>query len=213
MNRDEFNKAVMDELERMYGGTVSKAEPPPSLTMEKMMEQIRLLEKEYAPPPVMYAKTALDGSMSQVSFDQMIFLDGGRREDAEMTLTMLKDRSGRSPLPGTPIYLVNPDLMKINSGLKLDWSEPEPAPEVVPEPEAPKMTFKEFTRSRWYDYLVSVGPPIAVFSFAPFVATLEPWFYVVAPLATMFLGGITVFRHYNQWYPYYGPDGMLKKDK
>lgn len=204
--------AIDDEIEQfLYGSaTTTKAEAPSALTIEKLVEQIRQLEKECPPPPLMYGKTHPNGSPVQLNFDTM-FLYGSERPDTEVTMHVLKDRTGRSPLPGTPIFLVNPELVRLNlnSGLNLNWDEPEPAPVT----EAPKMTFKQFVRSRWYEYLLSIGPPVTIFSIAPFVATLTPWFYVIAPIATLFLGGITLFRQYNQWYPYYGPDGMLKKRK
>ncbi len=198
-----LNDLIDADIEACLFGSLCKVAEPTVFTIESidaMKKTMHEMKNIPIPPIIIVEKT--DGSFRRIA-DNMIGI--GRALESGEELTNVKN-----------VYLINPDRVGLNA-FKLDWNfdwshdritEPE-----EPAVKEPHVTFKQFARNNWKDYLRTVLPAAVVFFIAAFVTKTSLAFYVASPLALAFLAGLTVLQQYNRWYPYYGPNGLLNRGK
>lgn len=62
------------------------------------------------------------------------------------------------------------------------------------------MTFKEFTKQRWKEYIVPLVGPVVVFTLSAFVTNIG-WMAIPACLVvTVIVTALKTFELYNRWY-------------
>jgi hypothetical protein len=74
-------------------------------------------------------------------------------------------------------------------------------------------TFKQYWNSHKVVYLHTLLPMVILFSAVPFIADITGWYLITVPIAILFMIGLTTIQIYNKWQIYYGPDGLLRKNK